>query len=102
MEDEDDLSPSGSDVASTGTSGLGALGLALGGLFVDGLSRRIDLEFREREAHVDTATLNRNAQPQFAPPGFGSVIENLTPLQLGGFALAAVLLVALVSGAFRP
>ncbi len=101
MEDDNELTPSGSDVVSTGVSGLGDFGRALGGLFITGVSRRIDLEFREKEVRIDTASLNRQSQQQFAPPGVGSVLENLTPLQLGGFALAAVLTIALVSGAFR-
>ena len=101
MPEEQDLSPSGADIVSTGTSGLGDFGRALGGLFVTGLSRRIDLEFTEREQRIDTAEVARQRQQQFAPPGFGSVVQNLTPLQVGGLLVAAALSVALISGAFR-
>lgn len=101
MEDEDDLTPSGDAVVTTGVTGLGSFGSALGGLFITGLSRAIDLEFAEREQIIDSATQASLNPDQYGEPGIGDVVQNLTPIQVGGLLLAVGLSVALVAGAFR-
>ncbi len=101
MEDEEDLTPSGSDVVSTGVTGLGTFGQALGGLFITGLSRAIDLEFAEREQIIDSATQASLRNDQFGEPGLRDVVDNLTTAQIAGLWIAAALTVALLTGAFR-
>lgn len=98
--DDDELTPSGSDVVSTRTSDPGFFG-QIGDLLVNGASRAIDLEFAQREQIIDSATQARFQPDQFGQPGFADVVENLTPIQIGGLLVALALSVALVAGAFR-
>ena len=96
-----DATPSGSEVVQSGVSGLGDFFRQLGGIAVSGISRRVDLELTNDARQPDTAEIATAATKPVAPPGLGSVFENLTPLQLGGLAVAGALSFALVTGRFR-
>ena len=96
-----ELTPSGSKVVQPGVNGLGDFFRQLGGIAVNGISRRVDLELAGDARQPDTSEIATQVQPQVEPPGFGSIFTNLTPLQLGGLAVAGGLAWALATGKFR-
>ena len=100
--DDDDLTPTGSDITGVGVRQQGGFLSGFGSVLLDGLGRFIDAELPVATRQPDTAEIARQDRPPVAPPGLGNVFENVTPLQLGGLLVAAGLTIALVTGQFRP
>lgn len=97
-----DLTPTGSDVTGVGVRQQGGFLSGVGSVLLGGLGRFIDAELPLPTKQPDTAEVDREQRPRVAPPGLGSVFENITPLQFGGLLVAAGLTIALVTGQFRP
>ena len=97
----DDMTPTGSDVVQNGVRGLGDFFRQLGGIAVGGISRKVDLELTRDARQPDTTEVVRAIETPVSPPGFASVIENLTPGQWIGLGVAAGLGWALATGKFR-
>lgn len=97
-----DLTPSGSEITGVGVRNQGGFLSGLGSLALTGFSRFIDSELPIPTQNPDTAEIARQKQMEVAPPGLGSVFENITPVQFGGLLVAAGLTIALVTGQFRP
>lgn len=100
--DEDDLTPTGSDITGTGVRQQGGFFVGVGSIVLEGFSRFLDAELPMPTRQPDTAEIARQDRQRVAPPGLGSVFENITPVQLGGLLVAAGLTIALVTGQFRP
>ena len=100
--DEDDLTPTGSDITGVGVVQQGGFFAGIGSVLLGGLGRFIDAELAVPTRQPDTAEVARADRPPVAPPGAGSFFENVTPVQLGGLLLAGGLTIALVQGAFNP
>ena len=100
--DEDDLTPTGSQVTGTGVRQQGGFLSGVGSILLTGLGRFVDAELAVPTRQPDTAEVERETRQQFSAPGLGSVFENLTPLALGGLLVAGGLTIALVTGQFRP
>lgn len=95
----DAKTPSGSEVAQTGVSGLGDFFSQLGGIALTGISRRVDMEFTDPVHTPDTATPAPKPEPPMRT-GFVDAVTALTPLQVGGLVVAGALSWALVTGKF--
>ena len=100
--EHDDLTPTGSQVTGVGVAQQGGFLSGFGSILLTGLGRFIDAELPVPTRQPDTAEIARQDRPPVAPPGLGSVFENITPIQLGGLLVAAGLTIALVQGVFNP
>jgi hypothetical protein len=96
-----ELTPSGSDVVSSGVSGLGDFFRQLGGIAVSGISRKVDLDLQQDHLTPDTSQTAPLTNTNVSPPGVADVFANFGPLQWGGLLLAGGLAWGLATGKFR-
>lgn len=100
--DEDDLTPSGSEITGVGVRQQGGFISGFGSILLDGLGRFVDAELPLPTKQPDTAEVDREERQRLAPPGTAGFFDNVTPLQVGGLLVAGGLTIALVTGQFRP